>query len=65
MAWKSKNGATDAAFSEVNANPPKVLATTLAKYGPQRMKKQQIAIALSKAGKSKLPSPKLKSNRSI
>lgn len=41
-----------AAFHEVKHNPPKVLAKTKKKKGKAAAKKQAIAIALSKAGKS-------------
>lgn len=60
---RSSNGITDAAFTEVTSNPPKILSHTAAKYGPERMKKQRVAIALNKARKAgaKLPSPKLRS----
>ena len=62
---KLDNGAKSAAFSEIAVNPPRVLATTAKKYGPQRAAKQRVAIALSKArkGGAKLPNPKMGSNK--
>jgi len=42
-----------AAFDEMKKNPPKVLSKTAKKYGKKRAEKQKIAIALSKAGKSR------------
>ena len=41
------------AFKEVKENPPKVVKKTAKKYGKKRAEKQKIAIALSKAGKSR------------
>jgi hypothetical protein len=49
------NGTRDAlekAGHEIKVNPPKILARTAAKYGPERARKQRIAIMLSKARKS-------------
>lgn len=40
------------AFHEVKANPPSVVAQTRKKKGPAQAKKQQVAIALSKARQS-------------
>lgn len=48
MAGKSR-AAVEAAFSEVHANPPSVLAKTRKKKGAGAARKQSIAIALSKA----------------
>jgi hypothetical protein len=45
----SKDRRVSAAFHEVKHNPPKVLAKTRKKSGKKRARKQQIAIALSKA----------------
>ena len=63
MNNKNSNGVVDSAFQEVNANPPSILKSTAKKFGIARAKKQQVAIALSKARKAgaKLPSPSLKS----
>ena len=36
---------------ELKNNPPKILAKTEAKFGPERAKKQRIAILLSKSRK--------------
>lgn len=46
--------------SELKENPPKQLARTAAKYGPQRAQKQRVAILLSKARRAgaKIPSVK-------
>lgn len=41
------------AFKEMKKNPPAILAKTKAKKGKKAAQKQKIAIALSKAGKSK------------
>lgn len=49
---KDPNGVIHAAFSEVNSNPPKVVQSTYKKYGASRARKQQVAIALSKARKA-------------
>lgn len=49
---KPDKSAVSAAFQEVNSNTPKIVQSTLKKYGPQRARKQKIAIALSKARKS-------------
>ena len=45
---------------ELKDNPPKVLARTAAKFGPQRAQKQRVAILLSKARRqgAKIPSVK-------
>lgn len=51
MAYPPKK-ATDAAFSEVTDNPPKVVQSTKAKFGAARAQKQTVAIALNKARKS-------------
>ena len=61
----NSSGALSQAFGEVNSNTPKVVSSTLAKYGPDRARKQKIAIALSKAKKgiSKFPA-KLRSTNS-
>lgn len=48
-----KKMSVKATFKEVKKNPPKVLAKTKAKSGAKRANKQRVAIALSKAGKSK------------
>jgi len=45
----SKDRRVSEAFREVHNNPPKVLAKTRKKSGKKRARKQQIAIALSKA----------------
>lgn len=37
--------------SELKSDPPKVLANTARKFGPERAKKQRIAILLSKSRK--------------
>ena len=37
------------AGDEMKQNPPSILAKTAEKYGPERAKKQRIAILLSKA----------------
>ena len=42
-----------AAFKELKKNPPKVLGKTAKKYGKKRAEKQKVAIALSKAGKTR------------
>jgi hypothetical protein len=42
-----------AAFHEVKANPPAILAKTAKKSGAAQANRQRIAIALSKAGLSK------------
>jgi hypothetical protein len=57
----NSNPAINAAFSEVSANPPKVLSNTYKKFGPQRAQKQKIAIALSKARRSgaRIPNAKM------
>ena len=47
---------------ELKNNPPKVLATTQAKYGVARAKKQRKAIFLSKARKAGANVPKGASN---
>ncbi len=44
-----KEKAKKAAFSEVAANPPAIIAKTRAKKGAKAARKQAIAIALSKA----------------
>ena len=43
----------DKAFKEVKENPPKILKKTAKKHGKKRAQKQKVAIALSKAGKSR------------
>ena len=43
--------ALEAVGHEMKMNPPKQLAETAAKFGPERMRKQKIAILLSKARK--------------
>lgn len=40
---------TEAAFHEVHANPPAIVAQTARKEGPAQAKRQMVAIALSKA----------------
>ncbi len=52
---RAKGGkmSVDEAFKEVKKNPPKVLKKTAKKHGKKRAEKQKIAIALSKAGKSR------------
>ena len=59
----NSNGLVSAAFHEVNENVPKVVQSTAKKFGPDRARKQKIAIALSKARRrgANLPSPKLAS----
>ena len=42
-----------AAFHEMKANPPAILAKTAKKSGAARANAQRVAIALSKAGMSK------------
>ena len=44
---------TTAAFHEIKANPPAILAKTAKKSGADQARKQAVAIALSKAGLSK------------
>jgi len=41
------------AFKEVKDNPPKILKKTAKKHGKKRAQKQKVAIALSKAGKTR------------
>ncbi len=53
MAAKGGSMSLKAAFSEVNRNEPKAVAKTRKKHGGKRAKKQKIAIALSKAGRSR------------
>jgi len=56
LALRAKNGgkmSVTEAFKEVKKNPPKVLSKTAKKYGKKRAEKQKVAIALSKAGKSR------------
>jgi hypothetical protein len=48
MAFTTKK--LSAAFDEIKANPPAILAKTRAKSGPARANAQRIAIAFSKAG---------------
>lgn len=62
-----KNGAVSAAFQEVNQNLPKVVQSTARKFGPDRARKQKIAIALSKARKmgAGIKGPKLSSSKSM
>ena len=43
---------TKAAFHEVKHNPPKILAKTRKKKGKAAARRQAVAIALSKSGKS-------------
>lgn len=45
------------AGKEISENPPSQLAKTAAKFGPERAKKQRVAILLSKARKrgAKIP----------
>ena len=52
---RAKGGkmSVDEAFKELKKNPPKVLKKTAKKHGKKRAEKQKIAIALSKAGKSR------------
>ena len=52
---RAKGGkmSVDEAFKELKKNPPKVVKKTAKKYGKKRAEKQKIAIALSKAGKSR------------
>lgn len=49
----ASKAALEAAFSEVKRNPPRVLAKTRKKSGPDRARAQAIAIALSKARREK------------
>ena len=56
LALRAKNGgkmSVSAAFKELKKNPPKVLGKTAKKYGKKRAEKQKVAIALSKAGKTR------------
>jgi len=53
MAAKGGSMSLKAAFREVNRNEPKAVAKTRKKHGRKRAKKQKIAIALSKAGRSR------------
>jgi hypothetical protein len=53
MAAKGGSMSTKAAFREVNRNEPKAVAKTRKKHGRKRAQKQKIAIALSKAGRSR------------
>ena len=57
------NSIVHSAFTEVTENVPKVVQSTAKKFGPARARKQQVAIALSKARRrgANLPSPKLAS----
>ena len=41
------------AFKELKDNPPKILKKTAKKHGKKRAQKQKVAIALSKAGKTR------------
>ena len=52
---RAKGGkmSVDKAFKELKDNPPKILKKTAKKHGKKRAEKQKIAIALSKAGKSR------------
>ena len=47
--------------TELKQNPPKVLSTTKAKFGPARAQKQRVAILLSKARKAGASIPKVPS----
>ncbi len=49
---KKAKMSTSAAFAELKKNPPAVLAKTKKKKGKAAARKQMIAIALSKSGKS-------------
>ena len=49
----TKKMSLKAAFKEVKKNPPKILAKTRKKSGKKKAEKQKIAIALSKAGRSR------------
>ena len=62
---KSDNGAVSAAFQEVNANVPGVVKSTARKFGPERARKQKVAIALSKARKrgARIPNPKMRNSK--
>ncbi len=53
MPPRKRKMSVKAAFREVTKNPPKILAKTRRKKGATAARKQKIAIALSKAGKSK------------
>ena len=65
MGKSADSGLVSAAFNEVNTNVPKVVQSTSRKFGPDRARKQKIAIALSKARRAgaNLPKPKLSSKR--
>lgn len=45
-------GILESVGHEIKTNPPKILAKTAMKYGPERARKQRIAILLSKSRKA-------------
>ena len=53
LAAKGGSMSLRAAFREVNTNEPKAVKQTRKKHGSKRAQKQKIAIAYSKAGRSK------------
>lgn len=53
LAAKGGSMSLRAAFREVNTNEPKAVKKTRKKHGSKRAQKQKIAIAYSKAGRSK------------
>jgi hypothetical protein len=57
MAGKSKD-VLQSIGEEIKSNPPSVLASTRAKYGPMRAEKQRVAMLLSKARKARASVPK-------
>jgi hypothetical protein len=58
MANGKSQGILESVGKEIKENPPKILASTAAKYGPDRAKKQRVAILLSKARKAGASVPK-------
>ena len=53
MRAKGGKMSVDKAFKELKDNPPKILKKTAKKHGKKRAQKQKVAIALSKAGKTR------------
>jgi hypothetical protein len=53
LAAKGGSMSLRSAFREVNRNEPKAVTKTRKKHGSKRAQKQKIAIAYSKAGRSK------------
>lgn len=45
-------------FSEVFHNPPEITKSTARKFGPERARKQKVAIAMSKARRAGAHIPK-------